>query len=100
MNTEFAKDLSEQCEVTARTLKALAHPERLLVLCHLAEGERSVKDLERLCNTSQSLLSQFLSRMRSEGLVSPSRRGKFVYYRIQDPQLLKLIRALHRIYCP
>lgn len=90
----------KQCEPVARTLKLLAHPQRLLLLCHLSTGQKTVSELEDLCQTSQSQLSQFLQRMRSEGLVSPQRDGKFVRYTISDPKILKLVQSLHKIFCP
>lgn len=89
-----------QCESTAQLLKSLAHPQRLQVLCHLSMGEKTVSHLESLCGVSQSQLSQFLQRMKAEGLVSSRRDGKFVQYAIQDPKVLKLIQALHDIFCP
>lgn len=100
MNSATANQMIRQCETTARTLKLLAHPKRLRLLCLLSAGEKSVSDLEALCETSQSQLSQFLQRMRSEGLVSARRDGKFVLYRIGDPKVEKLIQALHKIFCP
>jgi ArsR family transcriptional regulator, virulence genes transcriptional regulator len=90
----------DQCEETSRILKSLAHPQRLQLLCFLSEGERTVSELEKLCHTSQSQLSQFLQRMRSEGLVRARRDGKFVFYSIEDPKVFKLIQALHKIFCP
>lgn len=92
--------LAEQCETTSKMLKSLAHPQRLQLLCLLSEGERSVSELEESCASSQSQLSQFLQRMKSEGLVRSRREGKFVYYAIADQKVHKLIRALHKIFCP
>ena len=89
----------EQCGSTARFLKLLAHPQRLLLLCHLTEGERTVSELEEVCEASQSHISQFLQRMKNEGLVSARREGKFIYYSIGDRRVLKLIRSLHNIFC-
>lgn len=92
--------MSEQCDSTSRVLKSLAHPQRLQLLCFLSERDHTVSELETLCGASQSLLSQFLQRMKSEGLVGARRDGKFVFYSITDPKVLKLIRALHKIFCP
>ena len=89
----------EQCDEVAHLLKLLAHPQRLQVLCHLSMGEKTVSDLEELCVASQSQLSQFLQRMKAEGLVSSCRDGKFVRYSIQDPRVLKLMRSLHNVFC-
>ena len=97
---ELLNPLIEQCDRASHTLKLLAHPQRLMILCHLSEGPKSVGELQELCLISQSQISQFLGRMKSEGLVSPSRQGKYIYYQISDPQILRLIRALHKIFCP
>jgi len=99
MNTEKIKPLVERCETTAQLLKALAHPQRLQILCHLASGEKAVGELETLCGASQSAVSQFLARMRAEGLVASRRDEQFVFYRISDPKVFKLIGALHKIFC-
>ena len=94
-----ADSMLEQCDAVAHLLKLLAHPQRLQVLCHLSMGEKTVSDLGELCDASQSQLSQFLQRMRAEGLVSSRRDGKFVRYAIQDPRVLKLMRSLHDVFC-
>ncbi|MBI3541873.1 MAG: helix-turn-helix transcriptional regulator [Deltaproteobacteria bacterium] len=92
--------LIEECENAAKMLRALAHPQRLQILCHLSEDELAVSELERRCGASQSAVSQFLARMKAEGLVASRRDGNFVYYRIQDSKVRKLIRAMHGIFCP
>ena len=91
--------LLKKCESTSKILKALAHPRRLQVLCHLSMGDQTVGELEKLCRISQSQLSQFLQRMKSEGLVEARREGKFVVYAIRDPQIEKLIQSLHQVFC-
>lgn len=91
--------MAANCGSAARMLKQLAHPRRLQLLCHLAEGEKSVGELERLCLASQSQMSQFLTRMRSEGLVDCQRQGSNVFYRIQDPRVRELIAAMHKVFC-
>jgi ArsR family transcriptional regulator len=98
MNGTQLDAMIEQCETT-ETLKLLAHPQRLQLLCHLSEKELTVTDLEGLCGISQSQLSQFLQRMKSERLVVSRREGKFVHYSISDPKIRKLIQALHKIFC-
>jgi DNA-binding transcriptional ArsR family regulator len=89
----------QQCESTAGILKALSHPQRLQILCHLSQGGRTVSELESLCAISQSQVSQFLQRMKSEGLVRSEREGKFIHYEILDLKVLKLIQSLHKIFC-
>jgi DNA-binding transcriptional ArsR family regulator len=94
------EDLTANCEQTSKLLKSLAHPQRLQVLCLLSQGRKTVGELESLCRVSQSSASQFLARLKSEGLITSERQGQFVYYRILDVRVLKLIRALHKIFCP
>ena len=91
--------MAARSEAAARLLKQLAHPRRLRLLCGLAEGEKTVGQLERLCGVSQSQASQFLGRLRAQGLVAARREGRFVAYRIAQPRLRRLMRALHRIFC-
>lgn len=85
-------------EATA-LLKALAHEGRLRILCHLAEGERSVTELEKLISARQSAVSQQLSRLRLEGLVDNRREGKTIYYRIADQRAARILMVLHDIFC-
>lgn len=89
----------EKSHQTAALLKVLAHPHRLMILCHLAQGEKTVTQLQELCGTSQSIISQFLTRMRSEQLVSCKRVDRFSFYRITDSRVTLLIRALNKITC-
>ncbi len=93
------KDMEDNCGKVANLMKALAHPRRLMILCHLSYDEKTVGELEELCGASQSSVSQYLNRMRLEGLVNCEKRGLFVYYRIEDLNVKKLITALHKIYC-
>lgn len=81
-------------------LKMLANPERLLLLCQLSQGERSVGELEALLDIHQPTLSQQLGVLRSDGVVATRRSGKQVFYRIARPQLLQALAALYTIYCP
>lgn len=82
----------------ARLLKALANEKRLLILCQIGDGERSVGSLQ--VGLSQSALSQHLALLREEGLVSTRREAQTIFYRIANPAVLKLIAALSDIYCP
>lgn len=100
LNPLALKELVKNCEETAALLKSLAHPQRLQILCHLSREDLTVGELERLCGASQSAVSQFLGRMKSEGLVSSERDGQFIKYKITDKRVLQLIRALHKIFCP
>ena len=75
-------------------LKAMAHRERLAILCLLVEGEMCVRDLEREVGMRQAALSQQLSRLRTENIVAAERRGRFMLYRIKTPQVLTVVQAL------
>lgn len=90
---------SDQCETVSEVLKALAHPQRLLILCHLADSPKSVGELEELSGASQSQVSQFLGKMKAQGLVNAERDAHFVNYDIADPRIKKLILSLYKIYC-
>ncbi|MBT8100071.1 MAG: metalloregulator ArsR/SmtB family transcription factor, partial [Gammaproteobacteria bacterium] len=72
---------------------------RLMILCHLADGEKSVGELVDLLNMPQSSLSQHLARMRAENLVETRRESQAVYYRLENDSVRKLIVALYDIYC-
>ncbi|MGE0631952.1 MAG: ArsR/SmtB family transcription factor [Pseudobdellovibrionaceae bacterium] len=80
-------------------MKQLSHPQRLLILCCMAEGEKSVGEIEEACGASQSAVSQFLKGMRLEGLIESRREGKQVFYKIVDKRILDLIRSLYHIFC-
>ena len=92
-------DLKKQSEEVAGLLKQLSHPQRLLILCSMAEGEKSVGEIEEGCGASQSAVSQFLKGMRLEGLIESRREGKQVFYKIVDKRVLDLIRSLYHIFC-
>ena len=89
----------EECQFVAGMLKTLAHPQRLMILCQLTDGPKTVGELEDLSGASQSAVSQFLSRMRAEGLVEAHRDSQYVSYDIKDPRIKKVIQSLDRIFC-
>ncbi|MEN9705879.1 MAG: hypothetical protein RLZZ393_1758 [Pseudomonadota bacterium] len=83
----------------ARLLKALANEKRLQVLCLLAEGERSVGDLNALLDLSQSALSQHLAVLRADGLVRTRREGQTIHYALEGGPAQRVMQTLHEIYC-
>ena len=91
--------LCDNSERAASLLKSLANPDRLLLLCQLVEGERSVTELEALTGIRQPTLSQQLGVLRNEELVATRRDGKWVYYRIASEDALAILGTLHQIYC-
>jgi DNA-binding transcriptional ArsR family regulator len=82
-----------QAGAAARLLRALANERRLMILCQLTEGERSV-------GLSQSALSQHLAVLREEGIVATRRESQMIWYRIADPAALKVVSTLAEIFCP
>jgi DNA-binding transcriptional ArsR family regulator len=80
-------------------LKALAHESRLMILCDLLRGEKSVGELEALLARRQSTVSQQLARLRLEGLVSARRDGKTIYYSIASDKARSIIGALYDSFC-
>lgn len=86
-------------EATA-TLRTLANEDRLLLLCQLGQGEKSVGELEELLDLHQPTLSQQLGVLRNEGLVNTRREGKRIYYSVADKKVLALLGTLYELYCP
>ena len=88
----------KQYERTARCLRAMAHPTRLLILELLSGSERSVGDLEKLLEVSQSNLSQHLNLMKDKDLLVSRRVGNQVYYRLQDNRLMGLMALMQDLF--
>ncbi|WP_371224725.1 ArsR/SmtB family transcription factor [Roseovarius sp. 2305UL8-3] len=80
-------------------LKAISHEGRLMILCHLSTGEKSVTELEELLSARQAAVSQQLSRLRSEGLVAPRREGKTIYYRLTDQRAVQILEVVYDLFC-
>lgn len=91
--------MAEKSIEVAGILKTLGHQKRLLILCTLSDGEKSVGDIEKICGAAQSQVSQFLKRMEAEGLINHRREGNFVYYSIKDQRVAQLIQTLGNIFC-
>ncbi len=80
-------------------LKALAHEGRLMILCILAEGEKSVSELEQILSLRQPTVSQQLARLRADGLVSTRRNGKAIYYNLASEDARTVIGAIYDVFC-
>ncbi|MGM0740776.1 MAG: ArsR/SmtB family transcription factor [Pseudomonadota bacterium] len=80
-------------------LKAISHEGRLMILCHLVSGEKSVTELEELLSARQAAVSQQLSRLRLEGLVVPRREGKTIYYRLADNRPRRVLELVYELFC-
>jgi DNA-binding transcriptional ArsR family regulator len=83
----------------AAFLKVLANDRRLMILCELLKGERTVGELEEIVDLSQSALSQHLARLRRSHLVKTRRESQTIHYSIADPGVTKVIGALYDLYC-
>ena len=80
-------------------LKAMGNDRRLLILCHLAQGEKSVGTLEQLVGLSQSALSQHLARLRRDNLVKTRRDAQTIYYSLASEEAMVLMASLYQVYC-
>ena len=80
-------------------LKALGHEGRLMILCHLASGERSVTELEHLLSQRQAAVSQQLARLHLERLVVSRRDGKTIYYSLADGRTRQMIEIIYEMFC-
>ena len=91
--------LRSAAEIACRLMKVLSNTDRMLLLCHMVEGEKRVGELEELSGVVQPTLSQQLAVLRDEGLVSTRRNGKNIYYSIGSPEPLAILQVLHDQFC-
>jgi len=91
--------LEASVEEAAKLLTSMANPKRLLVLCHLVEGERSVGELAGLAGLGQSAVSQHLAKMRLQGLVRTRREGQTIFYSLASDEVRAVLETLYAIYC-
>jgi len=98
-NTHPAGDMELHAADAASLMKALGNESRLMILCVLAEGERSVSDLNTIVPLSQSALSQQLARLRQQNLVKTRRESQTIFYSLSDGPADQVINLLHDIYC-
>lgn len=94
-----ADEMAGNAHLASEFLKALAHESRLLILCLLTEGEKTVGELEELIARRQSTVSQQLARLRLDGLVSARREGTTIYYRLADEKVQVVLEALYKAFC-
>lgn len=94
-----AEELLDRAQDASNLMKALAHEGRLMILCHLSSGEKSVTELENLLESRQAAVSQQLARLRLEGLVSARREGKAIYYTLSDPRARRLVEVIYEMFC-
>lgn len=91
--------MMENATEAANFLKAISHEGRLMILCHLSTGEKSVTELEDLLSARQAAVSQQLARLRLEGLVVPRRDGKTIFYSLADDRSRQVIDLIYDLFC-
>lgn len=91
--------MQNRCEEVAGLLKHFSHPQRLLILCYLSDGEKQTSDIHQAVGLSQSQASQFLKRMQSDGLLGLRREKNYSFYFIENPEVLKLLKSMQKIFC-
>ncbi len=93
------EQMQQAAHRACRMMKVLANPDRLLILCQLSQGERRVGELEELLGIAQPTLSQQLTVLRDEELVSTRREGKAIHYGLSSPKALAVMQVLYEQFC-
>ena len=91
--------LQANARLASEFLKALSHEVRLLILCFLFAGEKSVSEIEKMLKLRQPAVSQQLARLRADGLVETRRNGKNIYYSLARSEVRDVIQVLHDVFC-
>ena len=94
-----AERLADNAKRAADLLKALAHENRLMILCILSQGEKSVSELEQILSLRQPTVSQQLARLRTDGLVTNRRDGKTIYYSLASDEARVVVGAVYDVFC-
>jgi DNA-binding transcriptional ArsR family regulator len=102
MTRELSQETAEmvdKAEEAAEFLKKLAHPSRLMIVCALVDGERSVRDLEDTLGIRQPGLSQQIAELREAGFITGRKESKHMYYRLEDGRVSEFISMMHAMFC-
>lgn len=99
MDSEEFNVLVAQARKASELLKALSHETRLLILCILSEGEKSVSELEGILSMPQAAVSQQLARLRMDGLVETRRDGRMIHYSIVNHEVSSVVGTLYELFC-
>lgn len=92
-------DKQEHIELAARSLKAIAHPLRLKILCVIGDEEACVQQIVDAVGTSQSNISQHLAILREKGVLQTRKDANRVFYRVTDPRTLQLVSLMRDVFC-
>jgi len=93
------EEISSKCDLISGIMKHLGHPKRLILLCNLIEGKKTVNELSQVAEMGQSQTSQNLKRMELEGLLTSEKEGNYNYYKIHDARIGELMIEIKRIFC-
>lgn len=99
LDTSDTDALMKQARAASELMKALSHETRLVILCLLSEGEKSVSELEEILSMPQATVSQQLARLRFDRLVNARRDGRTIHYSIADAEVSTVIEALYNLFC-
>ncbi len=92
-------ELHDKASHAVELLKAMANEWRLMILCQLSEGEKTVSELQELLGLSQSALSQHLAVLRRERVVKSRKEGQSVSYSLSGDEATKVMHSLHKVFC-
>lgn len=99
MSDDDLDRIADKAQAASNFLKAISHEGRLMILCHLTTGEKSVTELENLLSARQAAVSQQLARLRSEGFVSARRDGKAIFYSLADDRTKRVLEVVYDLFC-
>ena len=97
---DFSAGMQDAADKASQFLRAIGSEHRLLILCALMGGSKTVTEICNAVSARQSLVSQHLMRLRLDGLVTVERDGHFAHYSIGDPLVREIVTALHKRFCP
>jgi len=95
-----ASDMKDAAEEACQMIKSIGSPFRLMILCALTQGEMTVGQLQEAIDARQSLTSQHLSRLRSDGLVKARRADQRIFYSLANPVASEIVAVLYKHFCP
>lgn len=95
----MSKDITAAAAQATAFLKAFSGQSRLLLLCHLSEGEKSVGELARVTGVRDTAVSQQLAVLRRRGMVAARRSGQTVYYSLSSRDAERMLELLHSLFC-
>ena len=91
--------MTDGAKNACRFLKALSHETRLLAICYIGDGEKTVQELEIFLGTTQSTISQHLAKLRDKRILDTRREGNQIYYRVAQKKALRIIAGLQDMFC-